>query len=153
MTIINALSCFRRLLDKLVRKPSKCNSFTLIDLTCWLIRLNKQTEFTFSLCHSIGSHAISQPSEKFLTRARWISPEINTLNNLTHKQEKAQKYTFFHVSFINQHNTQNSRGNAKQFCKVFIFPYLRKTSNDENFSLSKRQLLNQKIDLSALLSQ
>lgn len=153
MNIIHALSFCRRLLDRLVHKPSKYNSFPLIDLTCWLIRLNKQTETTFSLCHSLGSHAIPQPSEKFLTRARWVSPEINTLNDLTHKQEEARKYTFINVSSISYHNAQNSPGNAKQFCKVFIYPYLSNPFNDENFSLSKRQFLNKKIDLSALLSQ
>ena len=149
MNIINTLSFCRRLLGRLVRKPSKCNSFTLIDLTCWLIRLNKQTETTFS----IGSHAIPQPSEKCSTWARWVSAEIYTLNNLTHKQEEARKYTFFLLSSISYHNAQNSPGNAKQFCKVFICPYLSNPFNDENFSLSKRQFLNQKIYLSALLSQ
>ena len=148
MNIINALSLCRRLLNRLIRKRSKCRSFTLIDLTCWLIRLNHIfiMSFTRQPCCSPTFREIS-------TWARWVSPEIYTLNNLTNKQEEARKYTFFLLSSISYHNAQNSPGNAKQFCKVFICPYLSNPFNDENFSLSYRQVLNKKIYLSALLSQ
>lgn len=79
---------------------------------------------------------ILNPRKVSLTRRKLILE----MTYLTNKRQH-ENIPFFHVSSISQHNVQNSRGNAKQFCKVFICTHPCNPFNDEKLSLSKRQAL------------